>query len=132
MTPDVTPARRVDIFGGDWDDDTMTDQTPVPTPAPQPATPAYAAAPAGPVAPWNVLSIVALVISLVGFGTISLVAVILGHISLSQIKRTGQQGHGLGLAGTIIGYVGIVAGLIFWIFWIVLFAAAASSGVYTY
>ncbi|MBU1586422.1 MAG: DUF4190 domain-containing protein [Actinobacteria bacterium] len=116
----------------------MTDQTPaptpepaaVPTPAAQPAAPAYA--PAGPARPWNVLAIVSLAIAIVGFSWISLGAVITGHIALSQIKKTGEQGHGLALAGTIIGYVGIAVTLI-WIP-IVIFGiiASASYGGYNY
>ena len=49
----------------------------------------------------NTMSIVALISAFV----IPLVAIILGHISLSQIKRTGEKGRGLALAGTILGYV---------------------------
>ena len=106
----------------------MTDQ--VPTPAPQPATPApaYAPAPAN-TNPWNVLSIVSLVASLVGFG---IVGIITGHIALGQIKRTGEQGRALALAGTIIGYVGVVIGIIFGIVWIGIIIAAAASGGYNY
>jgi peptidyl-prolyl cis-trans isomerase B (cyclophilin B) len=36
---------------------------------------------------------------------VPIVAIILGHIALSQIKKTGQEGRGLALAGTILGYV---------------------------
>lgn len=110
----------------------MTDQIPTPTPAEQPvpapaqAAPAYAAAPAASTAPWNVLGIVSLIVSIVGFGWISLVAVILGHLSLSQIKRTNEQGHGLALAGTIIGYVGILFSIIGGIIAIIYFIALAS------
>lgn len=57
-------------------------------------------------APTNVLAIISFVTSLVGFG---LVGVVTGHISLSQIKRTQEQGRGLALAGVIVGYVGIAA-----------------------
>lgn len=60
----------------------------------------------------NTLAIVSLISSLVGMFLVpvigSIVAVITGHISLSQIKKTGEQGRGLGLAGTIIGWVGVV------------------------
>lgn len=35
-----------------------------------------------------------------------LIGIVLGHISLSQIKRTGEDGRGLALAGLIIGYIG--------------------------
>ena len=115
----------------------MTDQTPEPTPA-QPAAPAaaaqpapaYAAAPAyGAPAKWNVLAIVSLVTSLLW---ISLVGIITGHIALSQIKKTGEQGRGLALAGTIIGYVGFLGAIIFGIIWVVIIAAASSSGYYDY
>ncbi|MBN9238807.1 MAG: hypothetical protein BGO97_03895 [Micrococcales bacterium 70-64] len=112
----------------------MTDQTPAPTPAEQPAAPAapaYAAAPgyaAAPAKPWNVLSIISLVTSILW---ISLVGIITGHIALSQIKRTGEQGRGLAIAGLIIGYVGIVGAIIFAIVWIGIAIAAASYGVYT-
>jgi hypothetical protein len=111
----------------------MTDQVPTPAPTPEgtPAAPAYAAQPAyAPTntAPWNVLSIVSLVASLVGFG---IVGIITGHISLGQIKRTGEQGRGLALAGTIIGYVAVAFGLIAIIVWVVVLAGIAASGSYS-
>ena len=31
--------------------------------------------------------------------------IIFGHISLSQIKRTGEEGHGLAVAGLVISYL---------------------------
>ena len=58
----------------------------------------------------NALAIVSLVTSIIGFG---LVGVITGHIGLSQIKRTQEQGRGLALAGVIIGYVSIASALVF-------------------
>jgi len=82
----------------------MTDQISTPAPAPQPV---YLAAP---VAPWNVLAIVSLVTSLVGLG---IVGIITGHLGLGQIKHTGEQGRGLALAGTIIGYVTVGIGVLF-------------------
>ena len=52
------------------------------------------------------MAIASLVTGLLG---ISPVAIILGHIALSQIKKSGGQltGFGLALAGTILGYVGL-------------------------
>ena len=55
--------------------------------------------------------------------------IITGHIALGQIKRTGEGGHGLALAGTIIGYVLTGLGLLVAIFYIIFFVALASSGV---
>lgn len=88
-------------------------------PAPTYAVPA-------PATPWNVLSIVSLVASVVGFG---LVGVITGHIALGQIKRTGEQGRVLALIGLILGYVLIAAavlGLIAWLLFILFVGTVAS------
>lgn len=52
------------------------------------------------------------VVSLVSAFFISLVAVITGHIALGQIKRTGESGRGLALAGVVLGYLGLVVGAI--------------------
>jgi hypothetical protein len=56
----------------------------------------------------------------------NLTGIITGHISLGQIKRTGESGHGMALAGTIIGWVGLglfIIGIILFILFIVAFAA---------
>ncbi len=98
----------------------MSDVTPPPAAAP------YAAAPTGPKT--NTLAIVSLVLAFF----ISLGAVICGHIALSQIKKTGENGRGLAIAGLILGYLGLVAGLIGTIIWISFFAIAASSGGFSY
>lgn len=74
-----------------------------------PAAPAYGAY--APPAKTNTLAVVSLVSAIVGFVLIpfiaSIVAVITGHMSLNQIKQSGEQGRGMALAGTIIGWVGI-------------------------
>jgi peptidyl-prolyl cis-trans isomerase B (cyclophilin B) len=54
-------------------------------------------------------------------------AIILGHMALSQIKKTGQEGHGLALAGTIIGYVAGGFSLILVCFYVIIIAAALSN-----
>ncbi|MFM9876895.1 MAG: DUF4190 domain-containing protein [Rhodoglobus sp.] len=86
-------------------------------------TPAYA-----PAAKWNVLSIVSLVTSVVG---LSLVGIITGHISLSQIKKTGEQGNVLAIIGLVLGYLGLVVGVILLVVWIGLLAAAGTAGYLT-
>lgn len=53
----------------------------------------------------NVLSIVAFVLSIIGFNVI---AIVLGFIGLSQVKKTGQRGRGFALAAVIIGFASIV------------------------
>ena len=65
----------------------------------------------------NPLAVISFIASLVGVvGLIPIAApiagVILGHLSLSQIQRTGEGGRGLALAGVIIGYAAIALGII--------------------
>lgn len=76
--------------------------------APPPAEPAPPA-PAAPQQQWtyvpqppyNVFAIIALV----GAFVVSPLGIIFGHMSLAQIKRTGERGRELGLTGMILGYV---------------------------
>jgi hypothetical protein len=56
----------------------------------------------------NILAVLSLVLAFF----ISIGAVICGHIALSQIKRTGEKGRGLAIAGLVLGYLGIVAGIL--------------------
>ena len=118
----------------------MTDVTPPPAPpaAPQPASAApqpgtlppvnvqpisYPAGDRALVTPWNGMAIASLVLSVVG---LSLIGVILGHIALSRIKRTGEQGYVLALIGVILGYLGILI----WIVAAIFAAFALFTGVY--
>ncbi len=72
----------------------------------------------------NPLAIVSLITSIL---PLYLVGVITGHIALSQIRRTGAKGHGLALAGVILGYIGIVvSGIILAV--ALLFAAVLPAG----
>ncbi|WP_165906008.1 DUF4190 domain-containing protein [Agromyces badenianii] len=90
--------------------------------------PAYGQAPA---TKTNTLAIVSLVASIAGvviWGIGFIVGVICGHIALGQIKKTGEQGRGLAVAGLIVGYIGIVLSIIGVIIFIALFASLASSG----
>lgn len=57
----------------------------------------------------NTLAILSLILSFV----IALVGVILGHVALNQITRTGQQGRGLAIAGIAVGYISLIVGAIF-------------------
>lgn len=79
----------------------------------------------GAAARMNVLAIVSLVTSILGF---SLVGIVTGHIGLSQIKKTGEDGRGLAIAGLVIGYLSIAALVLFILFFGAAFIAAAMSG----
>ena len=93
----------------------------------QPAT-AYGQPPA---AKTNTLAIISLIASIAGivilWGIGSIAGVICGHISLSQIKKTGEQGRGMAIAGLIVGYAGIVLAIIG-----VIVAIALSAWLVTY
>jgi hypothetical protein len=57
----------------------------------------------------NGLAIASLAVGILWLsGVGSILAVIFGHIALGQIRRTGERGRGLAIAGLVVGYVGIV------------------------
>ncbi len=63
----------------------------------------------------NGLAIAALVLGIVCvYWVTSILAVIFGHIALSQIRVSGQRGRGLAIAGLVLGYawLGLLALLI--------------------
>ncbi len=81
---------------------------------PQPTTPVphYEPLAGYPVAtqrPTNQLAIVSLAAGIASFVILpfigALVAIVTGHIARSQIRKTGEDGGGLALAGLVIGYV---------------------------
>ncbi|MFT4212795.1 MAG: DUF4190 domain-containing protein [Microbacterium sp.] len=107
----------------------MSDQTP--NQPSQYTPPAYPAAPPAPgsyaaAAKTNVMAILSLVFAFV----FSILGIVFGHIALNQIKRTGEGGHGLAVAGLILGYVFTAIGVIYFIVIIVIVAVAASSPSY--
>ena len=64
-----------------------------------------------PVAGTNGLAIASLACGFVQFvfGPLTAIpAIVLGHVALHQIKRTGEQGAGLALAGLILGWATVV------------------------
>jgi hypothetical protein len=91
-------------------------------PAVPPAAPAYQPVPAG--QKTNVLAIIALILGIV----VPIGGIICGPIALGQIKRTGEGGRGLALAGLIIGIAFTVIGILFWIIYAVALASVASLG----
>lgn len=126
------PPSQAPQFPADQQQQPAPQQYPVQQPAPQqyPATTQYPAAPGypqqpqqpqapqqypyqqagypGAVAPGavapkptNTLAIVSLILGIV----FAPAGIVTGHMALSKIKRTGEGGRGLALAGTIIGYI---------------------------
>ena len=62
-----------------------------------------------PVRPTNGLAVAALVCGIAAFvtGIACIPAIVCGPIARRQIRRTGEQGEGLALAGLILGYVSV-------------------------
>lgn len=131
-TPPAAPARP--------------DAAPQPASPPPPAYGSYPSAPPAGAQPYgapaytpypappktNTLAIVSLIASLAGIFIVPLIGsiagVITGHISLGQIKRNGENGRGLALAGTIVGWVGTAFAVLGIIFFIWLFATIGTAG----
>lgn len=64
----------------------------------------------------NGMAIGALVAALVGIfacGIGAVVGAILGHIALNQIKKSGEDGRGMALAGVIVGWIFFSIGLLY-------------------
>lgn len=73
----------------------------VPSGPPAYAPPPYSYAKRG----TNVLAVVTLVTALVGM---AIIPIICGHISLGQIKRTGEDGSALAVIGLVLGYLELI------------------------
>jgi Domain of unknown function (DUF4190)/Domain of unknown function (DUF1707) len=71
--------------------------------------------PVVPAPPTNGLAIGAMICGIaeiftLGFAAIP--AVILGHLARAQIKRTGERGDGMAIAGLVLGYLGLAGWLL--------------------
>lgn len=84
----------------------------------------------------NVLAIVALVAGVAGLTVIpfvsSIVAVVTGHMARKEIRRTGEHGDGMALAGLITGYIGIGLGVLVAFLLIAFFGVVIASGMNQY
>ena len=103
---------------------------PVPPVPPMPPPPAYAYAPppgfppppAYPVkAKANGLALASMILGIVGitvglclifFPVMPILAVVFGHLGLSQTRSTGAPGRGYAIAGLVTGYIGIALAIL--------------------
>ncbi|MGI5167322.1 DUF4190 domain-containing protein [Spirillospora sp. CA-253888] len=75
----------------------------------------------------NTMAIASLVCGIVGLflcGPVSLAAIVLGHMSLGRIKRSGEGGRGLAMGGLILGYIALVI----WVILLIAILAGAFAG----
>jgi hypothetical protein len=92
-------------------DHVVTDLPAAQAAGPSPAAPAMAAASAR----TNGLAIASLACGLAqfAFGPLATIpAIVLGHMARSQIRRTGEQGAGLALAGLVLGWGAVILGIV--------------------
>jgi large-conductance mechanosensitive channel len=69
-----------------------------------------------PAKPTNGLAVAALISGIVGWVLAPLVggiaAVVLGHLALNQIRKTGEEGSGLAIGGLVLGYANLVFSIV--------------------
>ncbi len=105
---------------------------PAPPQYPSYTTPAYPGYYAGPMPQsTNGMAIASLVCSISGFVIFPVIGavlgVIFGHIALKQIKVSQEQGHGMAVAGLVMGYIQIALSVLFILLFIVLIAVSSST-----
>ena len=68
----------------------------------------------------NTLAVVSIASALTSFG--GLLSIITGHISLAQLKTSGENGKALAITGLVLGYLQVVLGIIFVVSQVLFFA----------
>lgn len=94
--------------------------------------PATAKGTVAPVAATNAMAVASFACGLSQFvfgplGTIP--AIVFGHIARGQIRRTGEQGAGLALAGLVLGWGAVALGVILAVVFALVMAAGTRSGM---
>ncbi|MEF2967113.1 DUF4190 domain-containing protein [Paenibacillus sp. M1] len=80
-----------------------------------------------------VLGIMSLVVPYIGF-ILGIVAIVFASMSFKELKRTGEQGRGLSIAGLVCGIIGTVLYAILILIVVlafVMFATVDSGSIYT-
>ena len=95
-----------------------------------PATSTAPAAPTNQVTLWSMITgIAALTVGWVIPLPFGIAAVILGHIGLVQVKKSGEQGRTYAITGLITGYISVAIGLIVTILAVLFFSALFFRGM---
>lgn len=72
----------------------------------------------------NTMAILAIIFAFV----FSPLGIVFGHLGRSQIRRTGEQGSGLALAGLILGYIFTSISVLYVLFAVILLTSVAGNG----
>ncbi|WP_052424207.1 DUF4190 domain-containing protein [Nonomuraea candida] len=90
--------------------------------------------------PTNGMAVASLVLGIIGLvscGVTSILGVIFGHVALNRIKRTGEEGSGMAMAGLVTSYIAVVIWVLCWLIWggfvlSILGLSAAATSSYGY
>jgi len=108
LDPAELDERMSAAYGARWCSELKqltADVTPAPAPPPAPR-PTFVRSQRS----TNGFAIASLVVGAVWMWWIgSVLAVVFGHVALSQIARTGQTGRAMAIAGLVLGYCGLAA-----------------------
>jgi len=115
------PAAQNPIAQNPYAQNAYAQPNPYAQPAPYAGAPGYAYAP-GPRT--NTMAIIGFVLAFV----VSIAGIVCSHIALSQIKKTGEGGRGLALAGLILGYVFTGFWVLYFLVVIIIIVVSASQG----
>lgn len=79
-----------------------------------------------PVRQTNSLAYASVVMGGLGFvtGVSAIGAIITGHLALSRIRQTGEDGHGLAVAGLVMGYIVTIGGGLLLLLGVILLATS--------
>ncbi|MGW4965486.1 DUF4190 domain-containing protein [Nonomuraea sp. NPDC004186] len=89
----------------------------------------------------NGMAVASLVLGIIGLifcGITSIPGVILGHIALNRIKKTGEEGSGMAVGGLVTSYITVVIWVLCWLIFgglilsMIGLSAAATSSSYDY
>ncbi|MEV6040134.1 DUF4190 domain-containing protein [Nonomuraea sp. NPDC052116] len=89
----------------------------------------------------NGMAVASLVLGIIGLifcGVTSIPGVILGHIALNRIKKTGEEGSGMAVGGLVTSYITVVIWVLCWLIFggfilsMIGLSAAATSSSYDY
>ncbi|MHB1433831.1 MAG: DUF1707 and DUF4190 domain-containing protein [Streptosporangiaceae bacterium] len=96
-----------------------------------PGFPGQPVQPGGLPMPANGLAVASLacgVFQIFAWGVGSIAAIVLGHLARRQIRRTGQRGGGMAMAGLILGYGGLILTILIMAVAVIVFLALSAHG----
>jgi hypothetical protein len=110
-SPETDPVRLKELWSAELhaQAEARREHTPATAPATAVGTSGSPFSPTAGTNPHNTLAIVSFIFSLLG----GLLGIVFGYVALAQIRRTGEDGRGLAIAGIVLGYRWIAGSIAF-------------------